>query len=83
MTKNEFIKEINRAIEIKPISWTDGQAVFNYIDSKYGVARDIQFLRKIDCFHDDSLIQQFINAAYDLIRNGNVHDYPGNNMIEE
>ena len=83
ITKSEFIKEINRAIETKPASWRKGQAVFNYIDKKYGVSRDVQFHKGIDCFHNDDMIQSFINAAYELIKNGNVHDYPGNNMIEE
>lgn len=44
-----------------------GQFVFNYIDKYYGVARDVQFLDNVDCFYDDSKIDQFIELAYKRI----------------
>jgi hypothetical protein len=49
---------------LKPKKWRSGQAVFNYIDNVYGVARQVQFEDKIDCFYDDSKIDDFIIASY-------------------
>lgn len=83
MTKRDFLMEIDKAMNDKPYAWRRGQAVFNYIDYKYGVAMDVQFQKGIDCFHDDSKIEAFVNAAYELIVKGDVHDFPGRNMIEE
>lgn len=52
----------------KPKQWRKGQAVFNYIDSVYGVARTVQFNDKIDCFYVDDNITEFIKAAYKYIQ---------------
>ena len=82
MTKLEFIKEIKNVVDTKPATFRNGQAVFNYIDSRYGVAHDIKE-RGVDCYYDDDQIEMFVNMAYNIIKNGNVHDFPGNNMIEE
>lgn len=42
-----------------------GQAVFNVTESKYGdIARQVQFEDGIDCFYDDSKIDDFISAVY-------------------
>ena len=65
MTLEEFKNSIQR-VE-KPIHWRKGQFVFNTIDSLYGVARIVQFNDKIDCFYDDSKINQFINACYNRL----------------
>ena len=62
MTLEEFKNSIY-SIE-KPPHWREGQFVFNTIDSLYGVARAVQFNDKIDCFHNDEKIDQFINACY-------------------
>ena len=51
----------------KPSHWREGQFVFNTIDNLYGVARTVQFNDKIDCFYDDSKIDQFINACYNRL----------------
>lgn len=44
-----------------------GQFVFNYIDEHYGVAREVQFLDHVDCFYDDSQIDEFIKLAVSRI----------------
>ena len=42
-----------------------GQAVFNATEKIYGgIAREVQFNDRIDCFYDDSQINAFLEAAY-------------------
>ena len=65
MTLEEFKKSIY-SIE-KPSNWRDGQFVFNTIDKLYKVARKVQFENNIDCFYDDSKINQFIVACFNEI----------------
>ena len=65
MTLEEFKTSIY-SIE-KPSHWREGQFVFNTIDSLYGVARTVQFNDGIDCFYDDSKIDQFIIACYNRL----------------
>ena len=65
MTLEEF-KNLIYSIE-KPSHWREGQFVFNTIDSLYGVARAVQFEDGIDCFYDNSKIDQFINACYNRL----------------
>ena len=65
MTLEEFKNSIY-SIE-KPSHWREGQFVFNTIDSLYGVARTVQFNDGIDCFYDDSKIDQFITACYNRL----------------
>ena len=68
-----FKSEIFLALENKPPQWRKGQFVFNYIDGKYAIARELQFNKGIDCFYDDSVIDKFIEAAYDtLVENGSL-----------
>ena len=62
MTLEEFKNSIY-SIE-KPSNWRNGQFVFNTIDKLYKVARKVQFENKIDCFYDDSKINQFIVACF-------------------
>ena len=62
MTLEEFKSSIYN-IE-KPSRWREGQFVFNIIDSLYGV---VQFKDGIDCFYDNSKIDQFINACYNRL----------------
>lgn len=47
-----------------PTEWRRGQAVFNYIDQKYNVARSVQFIDGVDCFYNDEVIDQFILLSY-------------------
>ena len=68
MTFGDFKNEIARVIENRPKSWRKGQAVFNYIESKYGVARSVQFEDGIDCFYRDDQIEKFLQKAYERIK---------------
>lgn len=67
MTKEEFKKEVLDFADNRPTHWRKGQAVFNYIDAEYGVARDVQFIDHVDCFYIDENIEQFIDKAYDRL----------------
>lgn len=62
MTLEEFKSSIYN-VE-KPFRWREGQFVFNTIDSLYGA---VQFKDGIDCFYDNSKIDQFINACYNRL----------------
>lgn len=64
MIFEDFRHDVFEAISEKPSHWRDGQAVFNFIDEVYGVARQVQFIDDIDCFYDDDNIEAFIVAAY-------------------
>ena len=66
----DFRSGVFRFVENKPKAWRDGQAVFNYINDTYGVARDVQFGKNVDCFFDDNKIEDFIREAYDIYVDG-------------
>ena len=68
ITVEQLKTEINQYKKLYP-NYRDGQAVFNYIDSKYGVARELQFNHNIDCFYNNSCINEFIKKAVELINN--------------
>lgn len=52
MKYDEFKQSLlNEVIKTKPKQFRLGQAVFNYVDDKYGIARDVQFEDHIDCFY--------------------------------
>ena len=64
MTFDELKKEVNDSLlNSKPNDWRDGQFVFNFINAMYGVARYVQFKRNVDCFYDDSKIDEFIKEC--------------------
>jgi len=67
MNYEDFKKEIENAINTRRKSWRKGQAVFNYIDDNYGVARDVQFKDNVDCFYDDTRIESFVRLAFKRI----------------
>lgn len=69
ITVEELKKEISE-IEF-PKNWRKGQSVFNYIDYVYGVARNIQFEYRIDCFYNDKYIDDFLDKAVEIINHGN------------
>ena len=62
MTFEDFRDDVFKAISEKPSHYRDGQAVFNFIDNVYGVARQVQFIDNIDCFYDNDNIEAFIVA---------------------
>ena len=67
MTAEKLKQEVYNWIPEKPKNWREGQAVFNYIDEVYGVARIAQFQHQVDCFHDDEEIDNFIKACANII----------------
>ena len=79
MTKEELLSKIRPSK--RPEYLRKGQYIFNWIDANYqypiygdsfneeaysSIAREVQFIDKIDCFYDDSKIDDFIDAC--LIR---------------
>ena len=68
MTYNEFLTDIMNLVQECPKCWRKGQSVFNIIDSKYHVARDVQFIDNIDCFYNDEQIEPFLIAAYKRLK---------------
>ena len=67
MTFEEFRDDVLTAVSNKPKEWRDGQTVFNYIDSKYGVARYVQFNTGVDCFYLDNAIDEFIKECFNYL----------------
>jgi hypothetical protein len=67
MTRDELVKEIF-SVPI-PKEWRKGQFVFNRVDKLYGVARSVQFVDHVDCFHNDEAIDDFIIHALVRINN--------------
>ena len=64
MTYDEFLTDVMNLLQECPKYWRIGQSIFNIVDAKYHVARDVQFIDNIDCFYDDSQIESFLIAAY-------------------
>lgn len=67
MTYEEFRGDVFKNIKNLPDNWRKGQKVFNYIESKYKIARIVQFDCGIDCFYRDDLIDKFLEKAYELL----------------
>lgn len=61
--RNEVLGWVDNCSQ-RPKEWRRGQAVFNYIDEVYNIARRVQFIDGVDCFYNDDLIDQFILLAY-------------------
>ena len=67
MTYEEFKADVFKNIKNLPDNWRKGQKVFNYIESKYKIARIVQFDCGIDCFYRDDLIDKFLEKAYEIL----------------
>lgn len=68
MTLEELRLEVLKASEEKPAHWRLGQFVFNYIEYTYGdVARVVQFKDGVDCFYNDSKIDEFLEHCITYI----------------
>lgn len=64
MKTDDLHAEVMSKLKNKPPEWRNGQFVFNYLDQQYGgVATAVQVLDKIDCFYNDSKINEFIAAC--------------------
>lgn len=68
ITLNQFISDVMSLTEECPKCWRAGQSVFNIVNAKYGVARDVQFIDGIDCFYNDEQIESFLIAAYKRLK---------------
>lgn len=64
----DHVKNIAKSIIDESPHIRYGQAIFNYVDEKYGVARIAQFDYGIDCFYDDKKVEQFLDKCYELIK---------------
>ena len=69
LTKKEFFAKIDEEIKKMPPNWRKGQKVFNAVDTIFGVAREVQFKHRIDCFHNNENIEAFKEKAYDIYKN--------------
>jgi len=68
MSYEQFIEALWVCVYKCPKEWRKGQAVFNVVEQNWGVARDVQFQDGVDCFYDDSKIDQFIECAWERIK---------------
>ena len=64
----EFRAECLEVAENRSHYLRKGQAIFNYVDEMYGVAREAQFKHKIDCFYLDNKIDEFIKCTYSILK---------------
>lgn len=68
MSYDEFKRSIlSKVEETRPKHIRKGQAVFNYVDDKFGLARKIQFEYNTDCFYCDNKIEPFLKILYSLM----------------
>lgn len=74
--KNHYTPEwIKETIDnyVRPPHIRKGQFVFNIIESYFGnVVREVQFIDGVDCFYDDTQIDNFIEKV--CIRLNNKHN---------
>jgi hypothetical protein len=62
--KEKFLKDVWDKVAECPKDWRPGQAVFNIVDSEYGVAREVKDEDGIDCFYDNGYIDMFLEKAW-------------------
>lgn len=82
ITLKQLTEELNKALETKHDCIRKGQFVFNYMESTYGVAREVQFKDKIDCFYNDSMILAFVIACLRRI-NDKIEAYNATNKLSK
>lgn len=68
MTPQQLKQEIEVLLRNRPSFYRKGQYVFNYINFRYGVARDVQYKDGVDCFYKDENIDKFIECAANRIK---------------
>ena len=62
--KEKFLKDVWDKVAECPKDWRPGQAVFNIVDSEYGVAREVKDKDGIDCFYENGYIDMFLEKAW-------------------
>lgn len=65
MTASELRREVYS--NPKPKAWREGQFVFNRVDAIYGVAREAQFVHRVDCFFRDDKIDEFLEVCAKIL----------------
>ena len=64
--KEIILDDSNKMKELYPYyRW--GQAVFNYVDEYFGVARKVQFEDNVDCFYNNDAVDAFIEKTLDAL----------------
>lgn len=71
ITYEEFKNECLTVAENRPSHIRKGQAIFNYVDEKYDVARKAQFVHGVDCYYLDDKIDEFIKCTYNILKDLN------------
>ena len=71
ITYEEFKNECLAVAENRSHYLRKGQAIFNYVDEKYDVAREAQFVHGIDCYYLDDKIDEFIKCTYNILKDLN------------
>lgn len=71
ITYEEFRNECLAVAENRSKYLRKGQAIFNYVDERYGVAREAQYAYKIDCYYLDEKIEEFIKCTYTILKDLN------------
>ena len=73
MSFEEFKAEILSLAGSRPKGWRFGQFVFNCVEQNYpGVGRCVQSDDGVDCFYDDSQVDEFLRLAYEVIAKSNI-----------
>lgn len=75
--KSAFINIIKKlATSHSNPEWRYGQSVFNYVEHVFGsnVAREVPFRYGVDCFYDDSRVDEFLSAVFDLTHINEIHN---------
>jgi hypothetical protein len=67
LSKQEFFDLVKNNCRVHP-NWRYGQSVFNYVDQYFGVARAVQFKDGVDCFYNDNEVDNFLEHAYNYIK---------------
>ena len=62
-TLEELKNEVMTEAQNRPSYIRLGQFMFNYIESVYDVARQVQFDDKVDCFYLDKNIDEFLECS--------------------
>lgn len=64
-TKEVFLRKIYEEAKKMQPTQRKGQSIFNATELLYQIGRVVQMHNGIDCFYDDSKINQFLDLAYD------------------
>lgn len=71
ITYEEFRNECFAIADMRQEHLRKGQAIFNYVDEMYGVAREAQFVHGVDCYYLDNKIDEFIKCTYNILKDLN------------